>query len=99
MFCHSNGKHYLVFRIELYGYSILEVETRKEMHYVPTCVHPEEGEYVEEVFIWTSADYDSGSNLLAVTGCIWAVSYTHLEKWKMDTKITVFLAAGNMIQT
>ena len=76
MFCHSNGKHYLVFRIELYGYSILEVETRTEMHYVPACVHPEEGESVEEVFIWTSADYDSRSNLLAVTGCIWACPYS-----------------------
>ena len=46
------------------------------MHYVPACVHPEEGESVEEVFIWTSADYDSRSNLLAVTGCIWACPYS-----------------------
>ena len=46
------------------------------MHYVPSCVHPEEGQKVEEVFIWTSADYDPGTDLLAVTGCIWACPYS-----------------------
>ena len=42
------------------------------MHYVPARVHPEEGQKAEEVFIWTGADYDPGTDLLAVTGCIWA---------------------------
>ena len=46
------------------------------MHYFPSCVHPEEGQEVEEVFIWTSADYDPGTDLLAVTGCIWACPYS-----------------------
>ena len=27
MFRHSNGNHYLIFRTELYGYSVLEVES------------------------------------------------------------------------
>ena len=76
MFCHSNGSHYLIFRTELYGYSVLEVESGREMHYVPACVHPEEGQEAEEVFIWTSADYDPDSDLLAVTGCIWACPYS-----------------------
>lgn len=58
LFRHHNGKHYLIFRTELYGYSVLEVESGQEMHYVPACVHPEEGQKAEEVFIWTGADYD-----------------------------------------
>ena len=70
LFRHRNGKHYLIFRTELYGYSVLEVESGQEMHYVPVCVHPEEGQKAEEVFIWTGADYDSDTDLLAVIGCI-----------------------------
>lgn len=76
LFRHRSGNHYLIFRTELYGYSVLEVESGQEMHYVPACVHPTEGQRAEEVFIWTSADYDSGTDLLAVTGCIWACPYS-----------------------
>ena len=76
LFRHHNGKHYLIFRTELYGYSVLEVESGQEMHYVPACVHPEEGQKAEEVFIWTSADYDPHTDLLAVIGCIWACPYS-----------------------
>ena len=76
LFRHRNGKHYLIFRTELYGYSVLEVESGQEMHYVPACVHPEEGQKAEEVFIWTGADYDPHTDLLAVTGCIWACPYS-----------------------
>ena len=46
------------------------------MHYVPACVHPEEGQKAEEVFIWTGADYDPHTDLLAVTGCVWACPYS-----------------------
>ena len=52
------------------------MESGQEMHYVPACVHPEEGQKTEEVFIWTGADYDPGTDLLAVTGCIWACPYS-----------------------
>lgn len=76
MLRHSNGNHYLIFRTELYGYSVFEIESGQEMHYVPACVHPAEGEKAEEVFIWTSADYDPGTDMLAVTGCIWACPYS-----------------------
>lgn len=72
LFRHRNGKHDLVFRTELYGYSVLEVESGQEMHYIPACVHPKEEKKTEEVFIWTGADYNPGTDLLAVTGCIWA---------------------------
>lgn len=76
LFRHRNGNHYLIFRTELYGYSVLEVESGQEMHYVPACVHPEEGQKGEEVFIWAGSAYDPNSDLLAVTGCIWACPYS-----------------------
>lgn len=76
LFRHLNGRHYLIFRIELYGYSVYEVESGKELHYVPSQVHPEEGQNAQEVFIWTSASYNPENNLLAVTGCIWACPFS-----------------------
>ena len=32
---HANGNHYLIFREDLYGYSVLEVETGETLHYIP----------------------------------------------------------------
>ena len=72
MISHSSGKHYLVFREDLYGYSVLEAETGREVHYMPEESFPLEEEKGRETFIWTGAAYDPRSNLLAVSGCYWA---------------------------
>ena len=72
LFRHANGLRYLVFRIDLYGYGVVELESGRELHYIPAASYPEEGETFQETFIWTGADYDPQSNLLAVDGCYWA---------------------------
>lgn len=72
LFRHANGRHYLVFRIDLYGYGVVELESGRELHYIPASAYPEEGESFQETFIWTGADYDPKSSLLAVDGCYWA---------------------------
>ena len=72
LLCHANGRHYLVFRIDLYGYGVVELESGRELHYIPAAAYPEEGETFRETFIWTGADYDPQSSLLAVDGCYWA---------------------------
>lgn len=69
---HRNGNHYLVFRRDLYGYSVLEVETGREMHYIPAESFPEERKDFRETFIWTDVRYDPDSGLLAAPGCYWA---------------------------
>ena len=69
---HANGNHYLVFREDLYGYSVLEVETGRTMHYIPEKSWPLDGRQGEETFIWTNVAYDAATNLLAVSGCYWA---------------------------
>lgn len=69
---HANGNHYLVFREDLYGYSVLEVETGRTMHYIPEKSWPLDGRQGEETFIWTGVAYDAATNLLAVSGCYWA---------------------------
>lgn len=65
---HANGKHYLIFREDLYGYSVLEAETGQTVHYFPD----RSWQPGWETFIWTGARYDPQSNLLAVAGCYWA---------------------------
>lgn len=72
LIAHSNGNHYLIFREDLYGYSVLEVESGKTLHYMPEESWPLDGGQGKETFIWTSAAYDRRSNLLAVSGCYWA---------------------------
>ena len=62
---HENGEEYLLFSIDLYGYSILNLNSLTVFHYIP-----EEA----ETFIWTDADY-SGSNKIAALGCFWACDY------------------------
>lgn len=69
---HVNGNHYLVFREDLYGYSVLEVEAGRTMHYIPEKSWPLDGRQGEETFIWTNVAYDAATNLLAVWGCYWA---------------------------
>lgn len=69
---HVNGRRYLVFRRELYGYSVLEIETGRDFHFVPGESFPAEGERFRETFIWTGVSYDPVSGLLAVSGCVWA---------------------------
>ncbi len=71
MIKHSNGKTYLIFTEDLYGYSVLELETLKSVHYLPKESYLE-GEEFKETFIWTDMHYNKANNFLAVGGCFWA---------------------------
>lgn len=35
---HQNGNNYLVYREELYGYTVFDLTNRKEFQYFPQCV-------------------------------------------------------------
>ena len=65
---HSNGKRYLLFSIDLYGYSIMDLSNYKVYDYIPE----ESFSGQEETFIWTDVLYCSRNNIIAVDGCIWA---------------------------
>ena len=73
---HADGKRYLVFRFDLYGYGVLELESLRDIRYFPSPSFPIDREDFKETFIWTGVDYDSHSNLLAVSGCYWACPYS-----------------------
>lgn len=67
---HSDGNQYLIFRIDLYGYSVLNLSTLQDFHYIPSGSFPE-----GETFIWTDVFYNRKNNMLAVSGCYWACPY------------------------
>lgn len=67
---HSDRNEYLIFRIDLYGYSVLNLSTLQDFHYIPSGSFPE-----GETFIWTDVFYNRKNNMLAVSGCYWACPY------------------------
>jgi len=69
---HQNGHDYLIYRIDLYGYSVMDLTTGKQIDYFP-----ESGLYGGEPFIWCETTYCSVNNLLAVGGCYWACPYSY----------------------
>ena len=64
---HSNGKEYLIFRQDLYGYSVLDIASEEVLQFFP-----KDSLDGGETFIWTDVEYCSDSNTLAVGGCYWA---------------------------
>lgn len=67
---HSNGRKYLVFRKELYGYCVLDLNTMTDYQY-----YPEESFRGGETFIWTGTHYNKNTNLLVAEGCYWACPF------------------------
>lgn len=68
---HSNGRHYLFFSIDLYGYSVMDLSNFNTYHYIPKESFSDLG----ETFIWTKVLYCKVNNIIAVDGCIWAFPY------------------------
>lgn len=68
---HQNGYHYMVFTTGLYGYSVLNLDTKTVKHFIPK-ESLDEG----EAFIWVAGYYNSTENLLVVDGCYWASPYS-----------------------
>lgn len=64
---HKDGNSYMIFRRDLYGYSILNLATMQDYHYIPSASFPQ-----GETFIWTDVHYNKENNMLAVSGCYWA---------------------------
>lgn len=64
---HADGKFYLVFRQDLYGYSVLDLASAQIMRFVPDV-----WTLGKESFIWGGVHYLGDWNALAVSGCYWA---------------------------
>ena len=66
---HADGNTYFVFDEDLYGYSVLDLNTLECMHYLPAESY---GETPKETFIWCDCFYNAVTDQLAVDGCFWA---------------------------
>ncbi|WP_312059560.1 hypothetical protein [Anaerotignum sp.] len=64
---HMDGREYLIFNIDLYGYSIMDMSNLSVVSYVPETVLNK-----EESFIWQEKYYCKKNNILVVSGCYWA---------------------------
>lgn len=73
---HQNGKEYLIYRQDLYGYSVCDLKSLEAFQYLPSESFPGNGEAFQETFIWTEVNYSRESNMLAVSGCYWACPYS-----------------------
>lgn len=73
---HQNGREYLIYRQDLYGYSVCDLKSLETFQYLPSESFPENGETFRETFIWTEVNYCRESNMLAVSGCYWACPYS-----------------------
>ena len=69
---HSDGNMYFVFDEDLYGYSVLNLESLQCMHYIPAESYGKYPEEFKETFIWCEYFYNPENDLLAVDGCFWA---------------------------
>lgn len=68
---HGSGNEYLIFHIDLYGYSIMDMQTHEIAHYVPSLSFNGKG----ETFIWRNPKYCAENDLLVADGCYWACPY------------------------
>ena len=75
---HADGRTYLLYFEDLYGYSVLDLSSMQSVHYIPQESHETDKSRFEETIIWAVPHYDPDSSLLAVEGCIWAYEYTVL---------------------
>lgn len=70
-FKHSNNNEYLIYHEDLYGYSIIDLNTLEASHYIPKKSFLIKT-WEDETFIWLKSHYIKEKNLLIVIGCLWA---------------------------
>lgn len=74
IFTHSDSRLYFIYKEDLYGYSVLRLSDRKELHYIPRGIVTD-GKFMGESFIMTDFHYCRENNIAAAGGCFWAAPY------------------------
>lgn len=69
---HRNGRQYFLFKIDLYGLSVYDMEDGGVFHYIPEGYQHHYEEICGESFIITDIHYDAQSDRIACGGCYWA---------------------------
>jgi hypothetical protein len=66
---YNDGREYIFYRTDLYGYNVFEINTNKKFDYFPKCSFGDNG---VETFIATDIYFNQNNNIFAVDGCYWA---------------------------
>ena len=66
---YNNGKNYLFYKTNLYGYNVFEIDTKTTFDYLPKCSFS--GKFAE-TFIGTDIHFNKDNSVFAVGGCYWA---------------------------
>ena len=74
IFAHSDSRLYFIYKEDLYGYSVLRLSDRKELHYIPRG-SAADGKFMGESFIMTDFHYCRENNIAAAGGCFRAAPY------------------------
>lgn len=72
---HKNGKKYLIYNEDLYGYSVFELDSKEHINYLPFESYMDESRFID-TFIFCDAFYNSYNDRIAIEGCIWAAPYS-----------------------
>jgi hypothetical protein len=66
---YNNGREYIFYKTDLYGYNVFEMDTQKTFDYFPKCSFMENG---IETFIGTDIYFNQNNNIFAVDGSYWS---------------------------
>lgn len=69
---HQNGKKYFLFKSDLYGLNVYNMEDKSVFYYIPEGLQHHYQHILGESFIITDIHYDSKTNKIAYEGCYWA---------------------------
>jgi len=68
---HQNGQKYFLFKSDLYGLNVYNMEDKSVFYYIPEGLWHHYQYVLGESFIITDIHYDSETNKIAYEGCYW----------------------------
>jgi hypothetical protein len=86
---HSSGKRYLLFRIDLLGYGVYDIEEKKEFHFVPQEA---------DSLIWVNAACNPLNDVLAVSGCSRGKPSVHILSFANPMQETGWVDASSLME-
>ena len=74
---HKNGNTYFIYNEDLYGYSVIDLNSKERINYLPYESYRDIlDSRFKDTFIFCDAYYNDYNNKIAIEGCIWAAPYS-----------------------
>ena len=74
---HKNGNTYFIYNEDLYGYSVIDLNSKEHINYLPFESYRDisDSRY-KDTFIFCDSHYNEYNNKIAIEGCFWAAPYS-----------------------